>query len=119
MPPRREQPPEHFDDFALERPWLRGPSDLPPYRNRDDHRQHLVPAAFTRRELKGDRLSVFHSTSTPFCPRTRLGTFIASATARSSDASIPRSETVEKRHFQVPSLALQVASIRTLYACCA
>ena len=37
----------------------------------------------------------------------------------SSDASIPRSETVEKLHVQVPGLPFQVASIRTLYACCA
>ena len=52
-------------------------------------------------------------------PWTRLATFIAPATARSSDASIPRSETVEKLHFQVPGLPFQVTSIRTVYACCA
>ena len=51
-------------------------------------------------------------------PWTKLATFIALATARSSDASIPRGETVKKLHFQVPSLPFQVASIRTLYVCC-
>src|ERR1700751_1350443 len=42
---------------------------------------------------------------------------IALATGGSSGACIPRSETVEKLHFQVPGLPFQVASIRTLYAC--
>src|ERR1700757_3329353 len=44
---------------------------------------------------------------------------IALVTARSSDASIPRSETVEKLHVPLPDLPLQVASIRTPYECCA
>src|SRR5271167_550728 len=50
----------HFDDFALERPWLGVPSDLPPHGDRDDHRQHLVTAAFARRESKENRLAVAH-----------------------------------------------------------
>ena len=50
----------HFDDLALERPWLRGPSDLPPHGDRDDHRQRLVTAPFARRELKENRRAVPH-----------------------------------------------------------
>ena len=51
-------------------------------------------------------------------PWTRLAMFIAPARVRSSDASIVRSETVEKLHVQRPGLPFQVASICTLYACC-
>jgi hypothetical protein len=52
-------------------------------------------------------------------PWTKLATFIAPVRERSSDASIPRSETVEKPHVQLPDLPFQVASIRTPYECCA
>jgi hypothetical protein len=50
----------------------------------------------------------------PFDAQPRLAMFIAPATARSTDASILRSETVEKLHVQLPGLPFQVASIRTL-----
>jgi len=56
----------HFDDLALERPWLGAPSDLPPHGRRDDHRQHLVTAPFASGELKGNCLDVPH-TAVSYC----------------------------------------------------
>jgi hypothetical protein len=60
LTPRNLRRSLHFDYLALERPWLGGPSDLPPNGDWDDHRQHLVTAPFARRELKENRLAVPH-----------------------------------------------------------